>query len=320
MSSQVWRCVAHPQVSAVLVNYRTPSETLEAVASLKSAGYPRLGIIVVDNASGDGIEALLPQSHPDVHLILNQENVGFPAACNVGIRRALEMGADYVLLFNTDAQATPGMLEALVRAAESDPRVGIVGPAVLMEDGRTTWYRGGYFNSVLGYTKHPGMGRPFEASRARPVPTDFVTGCCMLIRRALLETIGLLEEGYFLYVDDVELSLRARRAGFRVVYCPQALARHRVSLSTGIPGTNVLTPLRAYYYARNMPLLIRKHLWGWRAWTALQGQIYVRAAYRLLTMVLDHQLRSVVPYMRGLWHGLMGITGKWEQHDRWTKA
>jgi GT2 family glycosyltransferase len=312
--------VGSPRVAAVLVNYKTPKDTLEAVSSLKANGYDNLEIIVVDNASDDGLAEMLSLEHLDVHLIRNEENLGFPGGCNVGIRKGLEMGTDYILLFNTDAIATPGMLREMVRIAESRPDIGILGPAVTMDNGTTTWYRGGTINRTLGYTRHPGMGEPLPPDGEDPAPTDFVTGCCMLIRREVFEAVGPLEEDYFLYVDDVEFSERARRAGFQVAYCPGVVAKHKVSATAGIRGTNVMTPLRAYYFARNMILFIRRHLGGWRRWTALQGQIYVRAVYRLLTMAIDGQLSSLVPYVKGMWHGLLGIRGKWDQHDRWAPS
>ncbi len=307
-----------PKVVAIVINFRTAVDTLEAVASLKGMDYDNLEIIVIDNASHDDIGDKISKEYPDVHFIKNEENLGFPGGCNVAIRAALQMSAEYVLLLNSDAVATLDMLREMIDLGRSEPEAGVIGPTILYDDESKVWYQGGTINRSLGYTRHPGMGAPALRVSSEPVSTDFVSGCAMLIKREVFETAGLLDEDYFLYVDDVDFSERARRAGFHVVYCPKAVARHKVSVSAGKGGSNVLTPLRAYYFARNMVLFISRHFCGREKWTALQGQIYVRAPYRLLFMALDGQLASMRPYLRGLWHGVMRVTGKWDQHDRWV--
>ncbi len=285
---------------------------------MKATGYAALEVIVVDNASRDGLVERLSGEHEDVLIVENDENLGYSGGCNVGIHRALERDADLVLLFNSDATATPDMLDEMVGAALGNERIGILGPTILEGSGPTVWYQGGRINRALGYTRHPGMGTTLMQGGGELQATDYVSGCAMLVRREVFERVGLMEEGYFLYLEDAEFSERARKAGFLVLHHPGALAGHEVSASSGIRGTNVMTPLRAYYFARNMVHFIRRHVTGIRRWTALQGQILVRAPYRLLSMPLDGQLGSLGPYMQGLWHGLMGVTGKWEHHDRWA--
>ncbi len=311
--------MSNPRHGAVVgLNWNGWHETSECLQTLIRLCYEPSETYVVDNLSHDGLGERLHPEHEDIQLIENEENLGFAGGCNVGIRRGLETGADYILLFNSDATAEPTLLRNLIDVAESSPEMGILGPTLLQDDGSTVWYQGGTINRSLGYTRHPGMGKPVTRMSGRAVSTGFVTGCVMLVKRELLETIGLLEEDYFLYVDDVDFSERARRSKFQVLHCPSAVARHKVSASAGIKGSNVLTPLRAYYYARNMVLFIRRHLTGVKKWTALQGQIYIRAPYRLLSLPIDGQMRSLRPYLEGLWHGLVGVTGKWGQHDRWV--
>ncbi len=307
-----------PKVAAVVLNYQTPGDTLEAVASLEASGYENLEIIVVDNGPGGDWEKALVTLHPDVAFLRNENNLGFSGGCNVGIRRALEGEAAYILLFNSDALATPELIERLVRYAESHPRVGVLGPTILAEDGNSVWYQGGILNRILGYTSHPGMGQSLPKMSGVARATDFIPGAAMLVRRDVFERVGLLDEDYFLYLEDVDLSERAREAEFGVVYCPSATALHKVSASAGVRGTNVMTPLRAYYFARNMILFLQKHAKGLRKWTSLQGQIYVRAPYRFLTMTMDGESPSFRHYLRGMWDGLLGRTGKWVEHDRFA--
>ena len=307
--------MTRPKVAAVILNYRTPRDTLEAVTSLEAAGYENLEVIVVDNApKGEWSDTFL-QEHPRVIFLSTETNLGFSGGCNVGIRRALEEEADYVLLLNSDALAGPEMVTELVRLAEIHDQAGILGPVILFNDHTRVWYQGGTLSRILGYTRHPGMGKSQE-TEIDVFPTDFVPGTAMFIRRAVFEEVGLLDEDYFLYVEDVDLSERARRANFEVVYCPSAIALHKVSASAGVRGTNILTPLRAYYFARNMILFIRKNMRGLRKFTSLNGQIYVRAPYYVLNMFADGQPQGLWPYLQGIWDGLLGRTGKWAEHDR----
>lgn len=310
--------VARPEVAAVILNYRTPHDSLEAVASLEKAGYKNLQVILVDNGSESEWRERVITEHPRVTFIRNETNLGFAGGCNVGIRRALEDNAEYVLLLNSDALATPGLLKELVFLGDSLPQVGVLGPVILREDGSGVWYQGGSLNRFLGYTRHLGMGQALQVVSDGPVPTDFVPGTVMLVKRNVFETIGLFDEDYFLYFEDLDLSERARKAGIGVVYCPSATALHKVSASAGVRGTNVMTPLRAYYFARNMILFLQRHITGVRRWTSLQGQLYLRAPYRLLTMALDGQVEGFRPYLVGIWHGLLGRTGKWGEHDRFV--
>ncbi len=310
--------MARPRVAAVILNYGTPADTLEAVASLQNTHYENLEIIVVDNGSEGPWKEKAATEHPDIVFLTNRTNLGFSGGCNVGIQRALERGADYVLLLNNDALATSHMLDDLVRWGEADASTGVLGPTILVRDGSEVWYQGGVLNRLLGYTRHPGMGQPLAEASDGAFPTDFVPGTAMLVKRAVFATIGLLDEDYFLYLEDVDLSERAREAEFGVVYCPSATALHKVSASAGVRGTNVMTPLRAYYFARNMILFIQKHGKGLKKWTSLQGQIYVRAPYRFLTMTMDGESQSFRHYLRGMWDGLLGRTGKWVEHDRFA--
>src|SRR5204862_3775349 len=145
-----------------------------------------------------------------------------------GIRRALERGADWVLLINNDAVAEPGLTAALERAAR--PEIGILACKVLFEDGRTVMYAGASFNARLGYSgRRAGFGRPDHFHESRDV--DRADGAAMAISRALVDRVGYLDERLFAYVEDVDLSLRARAAGFRVLFVPDAVVRHKGSAS-----------------------------------------------------------------------------------------
>ncbi len=292
-------------------------ETLEAVDSVEKMDYRNLEIVVIDNDSREGLGDRLAEHHPDVRFIENEVNLGFAGGYNVGIRAALEKGAEYVLLMNSDAIADSKMLRQLVDVCESDLRIGIIGPTIYFADGRRIWYQGGSVNRFLGYTSHPGKGDTAPRLKNGPAETEYVSGCVMLIRRGVFDAIGLLDEDYFLYYEDVDLCERARGT-YRILFYPEATALHKVGSSVGAGGSGRLPPLRAYYFARNMFIFTEKHQRGSRKFAAMMAQLAVTGTYRVFMVLLTRQLSSLKPTLQGLWDGLIGVTGRWNRHDLWA--
>ncbi len=234
---------------AVVLNWNRGEDTVAALASL--AG---IETICVDNGSTDGSPEEIAQAFPQIELIQNESNLGFAGGNNVGIRRALERGADWVLLLNNDAVAGDGLAAALERAAASRPDAGLLACKVLFEDGATVMYAGASFRPLLGYSgRRAGFGGPDRFHQQRDV--DRADGAAMAISRVALERAGLLDETLFLYVEDVDLSLRVRAAGFAVVFVPDAVVRHKGSASTG--GSASTTNM--YYSTRNTIAVVERH-------------------------------------------------------------
>lgn len=221
---------------AVVLNWNGGDDTQAALASLD--GMPA---ICVDNGSTDGSDRAVEERFPHVELIRTGANLGFAGGNNVGIRRALELGADWVLLQNNDAAAEPGLAGALARAASERPDAGLLACTILDERGAVQ-YAGASFNARLGYS-----------GRVRTVPPHTVAdvgradGAALAVSRAAAERAGLLDERLFLYVEDVEWSLRIRAAGFAVVVVPDARVRHKGSAATGGRTSTV----NLYYDTRN---------------------------------------------------------------------
>jgi GT2 family glycosyltransferase len=212
---------------AVVLNWNGGDDTPRALASL--AG---IDTICVDNGSSDGSDGEVEERFPDVELLRLGENRGFAGGNNAGIGRALELGADWVLLLNNDAVAEAGLAAALERAAAQRPAAGILACKVLFEDGRTVMYAGGSFNATLGYSgRRVGFGKPDRFHELRDV--ERADGAAMALSRQLLERVGLFDPALFAYVEDVDLSLRARSSGFEIVFVPDAVVRHKGSASTG---------------------------------------------------------------------------------------
>ena len=225
---------SNPLVHIVILNWNGKEDTLACLESIHKVSYPNFSVILVDNASHDGTVESVRNAFPSVKVITNKENIRFAAGNNVGIEFALRNGARYVLLLNNDTTVDPCFLSELVNAAEYDNRIGIAGAKIYYHaDPKRIWFAGGKVNYWKGWTSHIGIREldhgQYEAQRE----VDYITGCCMLVSRELIEKIGMLDTSFFIYGEDADWCIRASRAGYRLVYVPSSKIWHKISSSSG---------------------------------------------------------------------------------------
>jgi GT2 family glycosyltransferase len=236
-----------PRVSAVVLGWNGREDTLACLRSLGRATYPDLSVVVVDNASTDGGPEAVTTEFTSVRLIRLDENRGFAGGVNVGVAAALGDGADAVLLLNNDATAEPGFLEPLVEALSAGD-VGAACAQILDAANGRIWYAGATYDPRRGYQgRHTGFGDLPLPPETRAYETERACGGAMLISRAALDAVGVLDESLFAYAEDVDWSLRARAAGFRILVVPASVVHHRVSGATG----GASSPDSVYYALRN---------------------------------------------------------------------
>jgi len=243
-------------IAAVVLNFRTPDETLLAVKSLLASRRALDLVIVVNNGVGDGTRVALDDVLSKITYIDTGSNLGFSGGMNVGIRHARSRGADRILLVNSDVIVPPDAVEHLEHALESGPQVGIVGPVVLArsEPDRIATL-GMSYAAATGRMRHRGTGDRASEHRA-PADgevVDAVSGCLMLIKSEVFEAVGLLDEQYFFTFEDLDLCLKAGRAGFTTVLAGQAVVYHEGGQSLG-----ARSPKRFYYASRNHLRLARQ--------------------------------------------------------------
>ena len=226
-----------PSVSAVIVNWNTADLLDDCIRSLRAHGGAEIECIVVDNGSTDGSTELVADHWPEVQVIANSTNRGYQAANNQGIRATQ---GDVVLLINADAMLTPGCLDSLLERLASDPRAAIAAPRLVYLDGSFQRWTAGrlpslgsaasYFFFLDRIFPHAGLwlGRDVD----EPFEPGWVSSACMIVRREALSRIGLMDERFFAYMDDVDLCARAREAGFTVWYEPSGTAVHLMGQST----------------------------------------------------------------------------------------
>ena len=236
---------------AVVVNWNGGEDTPSALASLSG-----IDVICVDNGSTDGSDAQIEKQFPEVELIRTGLNLGFSGGHNVGIRRALDRGADWVLLLNNDAVADAALPGALVRAAEVRPDAGVLACKVFFsQPDDVLMYAGGSVHLVLGWWgRQQGFGEKDDGRFDALRDVDRATGAAMAVSRDAIAAAGLLDEGLFAYAEDVDWCLRIRAAGFGIVFVPDAKVWHVGSASTG----GLLSSTSLYYDTRNVLAVVER--------------------------------------------------------------
>jgi GT2 family glycosyltransferase len=279
----------------VIVNWNLKDDTLACVESVLATGAPASRVIVVDNGSSDGSpEAIAARYGPTIQLVLSATNLGFAAGNNLGIEHALSLGAGWVLLLNNDTRVAPNMLDELARVALSDDRMGILAPLILYyDDPERIWY--------LGDRLLPGL--PLSVSLARGAydrdqfppftPVDFVSGCGMLVKRQVFETVGLFDTCFFMYGEDADLCWRTRSAGFRLACAPRAKMWHKVSASADRDK-----PLSRYVRTRNQVQFYRRYARGWQL-PAVWAFTVLRAMWIASGDLMHGESALVRPMLKG---------------------
>lgn len=220
-----------PPVAAIVLSYNGRDDVLNCVGWLLASDYPRLRVVVVDNASADDTVAALAARFPACTLLRNEQNLGFAGGCNAGIRHALEANDDFVLLVNPDTAAAPDLVARLVAFMESHPRAGVVGPKTLstqaMPDGSPKLlYKGAWRRTLPLRQSIPGIESSDAAGDDAPRRTDYVWGHAMMLRAQALRRTGPLDPAFFMYYEDLDLCRRMEAAGYEVWCEPRAVIRH----------------------------------------------------------------------------------------------
>jgi GT2 family glycosyltransferase len=277
---------AAPHVGIVVLNWNGRDDTLACLASLRALEWKHVTTIVVDNGSTDGTPAEVRCRYPEVEVIECGRNLGFAEGNNVGIRRALELGLDYVLLLNNDTIVESDALTVLVREAERRPDAGALCPIIYYDESEgLIWYAGAKFDPRRGRNRRHTGYRERDAGRYREVSeVTHATGAAVLVPRRMIEEVGLLDPALFLQVEDVDWTLRMRAAGYRAYFVPSARVWHRVSRAAG--GEHI--PLWSYYNVRNRLEVCERH-------APLSGPRALRRSAATLVEHLVHARRSARP-------------------------
>lgn len=294
------------KIAIVVLNFNGTQDTIDCLKSINKLDIKdfELLTIVVDNASTDEFKVQSSEFKVgEIKIIRNEQNSGFTGGNNVGIKYALSNGADYIFVLNNDTILDKNVLIELLKVSQFDQIAGIVIPKIYFapgfefhkdrykkaEQGRVFWYAGGImdWNNVLG--RHRGVDEIDKGQYNNLSETDYASGCAMFIKKEALGKAGLFDERYFLYYEDADLSIRIKKAGFKIIYAPEAVIWHKNAGSVGGSGSI----LQDYYTIRNRLLFGIKYA-PLRAKLAL-----IKESIKLLINGREWQKQGVIDFYFG---------------------
>lgn len=248
-----------PKVITIIPNYNGREDTIACLQSLQKINYDHHNIIVVDNGSKDGSTEHIKNEFPDVILISLLKNHGFAGGCNIGIKRALEEGADYVYVLNNDTRVDAYCIHTLINFMKKNPQVGIASASLFRDDEPDSQWLGGppkYFSQIIeAILKRKSDIIDLSCPQKCYVMT-IVSGAAMMLNSKMIHHIGIFDERFFLNYEDTDLCLRAWQHGFEVCMVSDAKVLHKVHASF---LQNKIMHLHHYYMCRNAMLLFKKH-------------------------------------------------------------
>ncbi len=247
---------ASPRVAIVVVNYNGTDDTHKCLRSLRELDYPNVEVVLVDNGSKPQVGTQFAAAYPWVRVIQNPVNGGWAGGNNVGVRDALARGAEYFVLLNNDTVVAPNLVTRLLAGMSAG--YGVVGPVVYWMDEPDVVMMDGCTFDADGSASF--FDRPAIAPAPAITEVEIVYGCCLTTSAEVFRRVGLLDERFFLIHEESDFCLRARRAGFRCGVLPEPLVWHKGSSSFQREGK----PLQRYFDARNLFLLMRKHVGSYR--------------------------------------------------------
>ncbi len=297
-------------ISIIVLHYNTPQETHRCLGSLARLQLKKqkYDVVVVDNGSREPFALFPSEQKRGVQLVRSESNLGFTGGNNLGIYYAIErFNSEYVCLLNSDTKVESNFLKQLTIFMDEHPRVGAACPLIYFaagseyhkesyepsQRGNIVWYAGGSIDLRNLHAFHKHIDEVNQGQIVDSLDEDFATGCCVMLRREVLEKVSGFDDRYFLYLEDVDLSQRIQDAGYQIALCASAEVWHYNAGSTGGPGSS----LHVYYQTRNRFLFF----WQYGSW---------RVRVTLLSWALSRLFKGTSAEQTGIFHAIIQKYGK----------
>lgn len=277
------------KVFIILLNYKGYEDTMACIKSLRKVEYENYNVVIVDNFSNDGSYEKLKVENPECIVLQADENKGFSAGNNIGIRYAMEHGADYVMLLNNDTEVKSDFLKKMIEASDDDT---VVTPSIYFySEPNEIWYADGRINYSRCTVSN---GNDRESKYC-----NYASGCCLLMPRKIIEKVGYWAEEYFMYYEDMDYSIRILQNGFKIFYNKDAVVYHKVGRTAGIKSK-----LSIYYNVRNRLYIIKKYEFSKRC---LIYTLISRAIRYMEGYIKDSNEKVIVQAIKDYYSGKMGM-------------
>ncbi len=292
-------------IAIVVLNWRNAAGTVTCLDSLKKVTTPGVVTIVVDNGSGDDSVSVIRRQHPDLTLLETGANLGYAGGNNVGIRYALEHGAEFAGVLNNDAIVDPDFIQPLLIANQQSAGAAITTPMMCeTERPDVIWALGADIDWKTAESRRLHAGEARAAWQDRdPQRVDFAVGTALLASRQVWECVGLIDESFFLYYEETDWCVRARRLGVSILATPASCIWHEAGASGGRTSPQI-----TYYMTRNALWFLKRNLAGRQQILSL-GRMVLRAHWYVLGDMRRDQTARAQARLRGVYDFLRGRSG-----------
>ena len=293
-------------IAVILVNWKKYNLTSKCIDSLNKSNYKNFKIILVDNEYSEKSLIDLRNKHKELIVFKEKNNLGFAGGNNIGIRYALENDYDYIMLLNNDTEVKENFILPLVERIEKDHSLGAVQPLILNFSNKSIiWNAGGKLNKFLGLTSTRLNNNKLNSSIVFDDYTDWISGCCILIKSEILTKVGLLDEKFFNYYEDVDWSLRMKNLGYDLGFVKESIIYHHGSSSSKNKKTKegVISSKIHYFNIRNHILLLKKHKNLFNFFGIVFFQIIKTTSY-IFYFLIKFRFNKLTMVLKGLKHGL----------------
>jgi GT2 family glycosyltransferase len=244
-----------PKVYIIILNFNSYKDTIECIKSLENISYSSYEIVIVDNKSRDNSVEEISKNCPNYKLLLSKENFGYASGNNIGIKYALEQGAEYVCILNNDVIVKQDFLESLIETFNTDNTIGMVGPCICEYNNKNiVQAMGAYINLYRGLAMGQYEGKDYNKINKKFIQVDYLGGACFIVKAEVLKTIGLIPENYFLFYEETEFCLRARKSGYKLVCISDSKVYHKRSATI-----SKYSGLSYYFLNRNRIIFMRRN-------------------------------------------------------------
>lgn len=294
----------NPKIAIVILNWNGFEDTSECISSLQMISCSNYKIVVVDNGSVNDDYQSLKHKFPEIDIIRSETNLGFSGGNNFGINHALNQNPEYVLLLNNDTIVSPNFIEPLLKLFNEDNKIGIAAPQInYYDEPKKIWTAGGKISKIRG--SGFAYSDKLENDIIRTIKeVTFVSGCCMLIKKEVLEKVGLFDDNFFLYVEDADLCYRVVKAGYKIVVSPDSKIYHKISRSTSAS----LSLLPLYYVTRNRLYFAKKNFPNIYFFTLLY--LIITMVFKSIGWLINRKPANISIIIKAFSHFFNGSMGK----------